>query len=44
MSVWNLFLFFAVPFLIVSGIAVPLLMGEWLEKKLGLKPPPNKGE
>lgn len=28
---------FLVPFAIVSGIASPILIGMWLEKRLGLK-------
>lgn len=31
-----LFLCFAVPFCIVSGIALLIIVGMWLEKKLGL--------
>lgn len=28
---------FAVPFAITAGIAAPILIGAWLEKRLGLK-------
>lgn len=30
---------FLVPFAIVSGIAAPILIGQWVEMKLGLKTP-----
>lgn len=31
---WVLFMCFAVPFCIVSGIALPMVFAEWVEKKL----------
>lgn len=30
---------FLVPFAIVSGVVAPILIGQWVEKRLGLKPP-----
>ena len=39
--VWMCFL---VPFAITSGIAAPILIGQWIEKRFGLSKPKDKSD